>query len=587
LSYTLQVPGDTVSALLRVYPLPENPDSVSSMLDLYAGKAPGQAEGTLVLQGSLELPGGFYRAALDLSRQTGDQVLVLRKNDTVHIYDSLTTTGTDTFRPEQFVPGDTFTDVAALETYLAGLPENTPDTPYLISLKVQFSATTPLFQALSRYVALDLRESTPDKTISNGPQSSANARYLVSLSLPEGIETLGDYALSSCSSLEYVSLPESLKTIGNSAFRYSGFSSIRIPQGVQSLGSLAFGDNPNLQSIDLSGLTLESLGDRVFGACSSLEQVILPSALPGNTVPGFMFYRCTALESLNLPQDIETIGFSAFYDCSALSSLELPGRIKTIGNGAFSGCSKFNPDLGSLAALETIDYGAFQNTGLSQVRLAASITAIGSSAFRGCTSLTLATIPESLVLLIDYTTFAYCRDLQFKVGDQEPSPLLIGNGTLRAYPAALGEASLPEGIREILNQCFAGNTGITSLRLPASLETIGSMAFQNCRNLVLLTLPENSQLTHIGVQAFQNTKIQSITLPTGIADIDDQAFYGCSDLKELVCRASTPPDLGTLVFTNTHADLKIYVPDASVAAYQGASNWSDFASVISGLSARP
>lgn len=539
LKLALQVPADTVSALLRVYPLPENPDSVIPVLDLYAGKTSGEAGGTLLLQGSLDLPGGFYRAALDISRHTGDQVLSLRKNDTVHIYDSLTTTGTYTFRPEQFVPGEVFTDLGALGTYLAGLPENTPDTPYLISLRVNLSTTRDIFDTLSRYVALDLRGSAGN-VLSGSASSGTGAKYLVSIVLPEGMETLGEYAFAYCTSLEYVSLPESLKTIGNSAFSRAGFSSIRIPQGVTSLGSQAFADCTALQGIDLSGLTLASLGDRVFGGCSSLEQAILPGALPDKTVPGFMFYQCTALESVNLPKDIESIGSSTFGYCASLKSLELPVTIKTIGHSAFNDCSNFDPGIGSLTRLETIAYGAFQNCGIKTLQLPASLSSLGQRAFQGCAGLTLAEIPESLVSQIDYLTFAYCRDIQFKVGNVEPSPLLVINGALRAYPGAAGEVSLPEGIREIAGSCFQGNTGLTGITLPASLETIGGGAFRSC-----------------------------------------------SALKDLVCLASSPPTLGASAFTYHHADLKIYVPGDRVDAYKAAANWSEWADRIYGLSTRP
>jgi hypothetical protein len=535
----IQVPGDTVSGLLRVYPLPENPDSLIPALDLYAGRTSGEAEGTLLLQGSLDLPGGFYRAALDLSRHAGDQVLNLRKSDTVHIYDSLTTTGAYTFTPEQFVPGEVFTDLEVLQTYLGGLLENTPDTPYLISLKVNLSTTRGIFDTLSRYVALDLRGSTGDM-LSGSAGSGSGAGYLVSIVLPEGVETLGEYTFAYCSSLEYVSLPESLKTIGNSAFRWAGFSSIRIPHGVRSLGDSAFADCTALQGIDLSGLTLESLGERAFQGCSSLEQAILPGALPDKTVPDFMFYQCTALESVNLPKDIESIGSSTFGYCASLRSLELPATIKTIGHSAFNDCSNFDPDIGSLTRLETIAYGAFQNCGIKTLQLPASLSSLGQSAFQGCAGLTLAEIPESLVSQIDYLTFAYCRDIQFKVGNAEPSPLLVINGVLRAYPGATGEVSLPEGIREIAGSCFRGNTGITGIILPASLATIGGGAFSSCSNL-----------------------------------------------KDLVCLASSPPSLGASAFQYHHADLKIYVLDTSVEAYKGASNWSDLAALIYSLNDRP
>jgi hypothetical protein len=224
LSYTLTVPADTVSALLRVYALPETAASPAVLLDLYAGKEEGPG-GTLNLQGSLSLAGGFYRGALDISRGSAG---MLRKNDTIHIYDGLSTPAAYTFAAEDFSPGASFSDLAALKTYLDAQPENSPDTPYLITL-TGFSGD--LFTALSRYAALDLRGYT-GKTLTTGSGGSENRSKLVSLILPEGMEALGNNALSGCTSLEYLILPQALKTIGDSALKGIGVSSLSIPGGV-------------------------------------------------------------------------------------------------------------------------------------------------------------------------------------------------------------------------------------------------------------------------------------------------------------------------------------------------------------------
>jgi hypothetical protein len=286
---------------------------------------------------------------------------------------------------------------------------------------------------------------------------------------------------------------------------------------VESLGNSAFEGAARLEGLDLSGLTLKTLGTRVFASCPSLEEVILPESLPGKTIPAFSFSGCTALVSVNIPQDIESIEQQAFY-----------------------GCSEFNPDLGSLAALKTIGNAGFQGSGLRTLRLPAGITSLGQGAFQGCIYLSLAEIPEALVSLIEKNTFALCRELQFKIGSAEPSPYFIVNGTLVSYPSAKDAVVLPQGIKEIVQACFAGESGITSITLPASLETIGHSVFSSCTNL-----------------------------------------------KEVVSPAPNPPALGGSAFNYHHADLKVYVPDARVADYKAADGWKDVASLIFGLSSKP
>jgi hypothetical protein len=413
------------------------------------------------------------------------------------------------------------------------------------------------------------------------------SQYLVSLFLPEGITALGNHAFYLCPSLEYLSLPQTLTAIGYQALQGAGLRSLSIPQGVKTLGEGAF-EGSKLQSLDLSGLTLESMGNRLLRSCRSLKQVILPESLPNNTLPDHTFEMCTALESVNLPQDLETIGYMGLNSCASLSGVVLPPSLKTIGNYALSWCA-FAPDIGSLTALETLGYGAFM--GLSELKtlsLPASIKTLETRAFASCENLSLAEIPESLVDLIDHTTFAYCRNIQFKVGAQEPSPLLIAaNGTLRAYPGAAGAVNFPEGITAIPAQCFQQATGITSISLPASLETIGNMAFQGCTYLVSVSIPANANLKTLNIQAFQGCiRLTGIELPASLTGIEGYAFYGTTLLESVVCRASTPPTLGTNVFLQTAAGLKIYVPDENLAAYKAAEGWKDLSDKIDGLSSR-
>jgi hypothetical protein len=598
LSYTVQVPGDTVSAFLRVYALPETADSPSYLLDLFEEKETG-ADG-LTLKGELSLNTGFYRAALDISRGAAG---VLRKNDTVHIYDTLATQGTYVFSVGDFSPAaDTFASLEALQTYTTGLPANTPDTPYLITLNMNISGLSKdgdslggLFAALNgRYVALDLRTcAVGDETAITGiPRNASNPRngeYLVSLFLPEGIIALGEYAFYLCPSLEYLSLPQTLTAIGNWALRETAVRSLSVPQGVKSLGEGAFGGMTRLQNLDLSGLTLESMGDRILASCPNLEQVILPENLPGKTLPNNTFGGSAVLESVNLPRDLETIGIGAFSGCAALSDADLPPSLKTINQQAFSGCSVFTPDIGSLTALETLGNMAFfACTELKTLSLPTSIKTLEARAFQSCENLTLAEIPESLVDLIDQTTFLYCRKLQFKVDAQEPTPLLIDGGLLRAYPGAVGAVSLPEGIKEIPAGCFQQDTGITAISLPASLETIGNGAFHSCTNLVSVSIPADAQLKTIFFQAFYGcTKLAAIDLPVSLASIGDFVFYGTTLLESVICRAPTPPTLGNYVFDRTYGnygDLKIYVPDTSLDTYKAAANWQNLSDRIYGLS---
>lgn len=122
---------------------------------------------------------------------------------------------------------------------------------------------------------------------------------------------------------------------------------------------------------------------------------------------------------------------------------------------------------------------------------------------------------------------------------------------------------------------------LTTVTMDNSVETINQMAFYNCRALASLSLSEN--LTFIGAYAFRGcSSLTSITIPSSVTNIGTWAFYYCSRLTAITCLATTPPTLGTEVFRNTN-NCPIYVPAASVSAYQSASGWSSYASRIQAI----
>ena len=52
-----------------------------------------------------------------------------------------------------------------------------------------------------------------------------------------------------------------------------------------------------------------------------------------------MFCRCENLESITIPDNVETIEMNAFCKCSNLISITIPDSVTSIGNAVFDGCS--------------------------------------------------------------------------------------------------------------------------------------------------------------------------------------------------------------------------------------------------------
>ncbi|MBO5021964.1 MAG: leucine-rich repeat domain-containing protein, partial [Clostridia bacterium] len=111
--------------------------------------------------------------------------------------------------------------------------------------------------------------------------------------------------------------------------------------------------------------------------------------------------------------------------------------------------------------------------------------------------------------------------------------------------------------------------------------------FQGCSSLKEVVLPNN--LSQIGINAFYGcTSLTSITIPDSVTSIGDSAFYGCTNLIEVNVKATSVPigsgDISGYgnMFDGCSSSLKIYVPTASVSAYQTAEYWSNYSSQIQG-----
>ena len=165
-----------------------------------------------------------------------------------------------------------------------------------------------------------------------------------------------------------------------------------------------------------------------------------------------------------------------------------------------------------------------------------------------------------------------------------------------------------------VSQCFANNQNILSLEkfnIPVPLDSDNQSFFYNCRSLTSATLENRNNLTYIGANfaygcvalqevvipdtvtiiaesAFNGcTSLTSVVLPASLSKVGKRFFLNCSNLANVTCLASTPPtqhgsSMG-LMFDGCSENLVIYVPSASVAAYQAASGWSTYASRIQAI----
>lgn len=140
----------------------------------------------------------------------------------------------------------------------------------------------------------------------------------------------------------------------------------------------------------------------------------------------------------------------------------------------------------------------------------------------------------------------------------------------------LTSVKLPKTLK-VIETAFYGCTGLTgNLILPEGLTTIGEGTFQYCSGLTgNLNIPEG--VTTIGDYAFSFCSgfTGSLILPEALTTIGDFAFCNCPGLVDVYCKATTPPQLGSVYSFNYSVRITLHIPVGCADAYRSAPVWSD------------
>lgn len=266
-----------------------------------------------------------------------------------------------------------------------------------------------------------------------------------------------------------------------------------------------------LEVLDLSGTNMTVFPNRALafynGENTTLKEVILPEGLI--SIEEAAFANCTALEKLNVPSTVNTLG-RWILENTKVTSFTIPQGVTEIPASCFYG-SAINT-INIPPSVKTIGNWAFQDAKLTEVVIPSSVTSIGKWAF-GCDNdnPTL----QSVIIEANITEIPVCCFyLQTK----------------------LTSLSLPEGITAIGDDAFCG-CKISSLTLPSSLKTIGARAFSN-NGITQLTIP--NKVESIGNAAFAHNSINNIDFPATLVSLHATAFKWES-MNEVICRAQSVP----------------------------------------------
>ena len=351
-----------------------------------------------------------------------------------------------------------------------------------------------------------------------------SGRDLQSVTLPDSLQYINDYAFANNPSLSFDSLPESLIYIGDGAFENTAMKTTTegnylyvgtaenphlILRGIERgnpITELSIdGDcrfiGPNACS-DLNALTeirlpmgIVSIGRSAFSYCGNVQRIVFPATL--RSIGESAFYCCGSVESLiGLPEGLESIGCYAFFACGKLSSVELPSTVRSI------------------------QYDAFSATAITSFEFPRSFSYINGNPFHDCPNLVEITVAEGNEFFAAKDNFLLSKD---------EKKVYLGVGNLGEE----GKLVFPEGITAIAPSAFISRQDVKSIVFPESLETIEDNAFNCCYSLAELSLPKS--LSFLGNGAFNNcTMLTEITVPGTVEFVNGYAFANCTNLVKAV-----------------------------------------------------
>lgn len=343
--------------------------------------------------------------------------------------------------------------------------------------------------------------------------------------------------------IKNVVIQEGVTRIGDCAFYGIPLKSITIPDTVTVIGNYAFKNATELTDVVLpKGLT--QLGESAFYGCTSLTAVDIPESL--YTVKPYSFKNCSSLASVTFHEgNLMKLGDGAFYG-TALKKVTFPACLNIIDSYCFKNCY----DLASITIpegkIKEIREAVFYGSAISDITIPEGITRVGAYAFKNCANLTSVHLPDTLTSVGEASFYA-CTSLQsMTVPDQVTS---IGAYAFRRC-TGLKEVTFGAALAEIGESAFYGCAGLESLNL-VHVTKIGDYAFKACSGVTQVDLGE---VEVIGDSAFHScTGLQNIVFPESVASIGNYCFSGSSNLNLLQFMGEAPA-IGTSAFNGLIAE---------------------------------
>ncbi len=286
------------------------------------------------------------------------------------------------------------------------------------------------------------------ETIGSGAFERCTALTTVTFEPQSQLRSINEAAFSQCTALTSIEIPANVKTIGSRAFeRCTALTTVTFESGSQ-LEAIygdyfysdyydheasytlygAFNGCTALTSINIPA-SVRTLGTTVFQGCSALTKVTFEAGSQLQTIPGSvnedyydfsgviawqahrfgLFADCISLSSIEIPENVQTIETCAFTGCTSLTTVTFAkgSLLQTIEgwwsnghtrHGAFYSLPNLKTvDMSACTQVETIENGAFVDSGIQLFKIGTVIPPKAERAFTSVSSLYSLKVPSESV----------------------------------------------------------------------------------------------------------------------------------------------------------------------------------------------
>ena len=485
----------------------------------------------------------YYCGALETVEFKGDGVSKLRSGTFKQKVGS-----SSTQRTYYYGLYNTFAGCSSLKTVI-NLPETSVEGGYDMTSTFTYSALTSVeipatvssmssaFSYSPELSSVTFREGSILKTLK---QSFSKCNKLTSIALPDGLETIGSYALggtnvSYATSITSIVIPKTVQTIEYGAF-----------WNIPSLKSVTFatyedGENAgkcDLQKIQWKAFANTGITEFTFPASTAMS-IELGKGTTVETNKGRLFFGCTDLTEVTLSKSVTDIEY-VLKDAPSLKTINIApdntSFVTATGKPYIYSYDSTKPNNVGTAIVYV--FGKLDVDADGVFKLDDGITEIAAYAFEGQNSIKSVTIPYT-VQKIGTGAFMKCSNLTkvvFESSVEKPNQLnseYLGESVFTDC-SNLTSVTLPNGTnnKEISKYMFK-NTGLTSVSIPASIEIIRDEAFMGCKKLTSVSFADEGNLKTIGSKAFNSSDISKLSLPKSLVTIGNYAFLGNANLSEI------------------------------------------------------